>query len=223
MVKPATKSNGKDMPTKKRGSPAKKKMDSPPGKKKNGLTIRAYVFASPISIEAYVFERNSMKDGYTHGARKYLRGDFGLEKHEGLESLGWIRLFTRREPFSANEPLKDVDGYNRCIFARYPPDQESTQETRQAACNALRDFFMDDRFSDYPAPDVTIENNCKEDEPEPLDKFFKDEQIKEFLIHEVPDDDLNNTFVTQYPDFAVKCWAGPHKSEWARASLGYTD
>ena len=53
-----------------------------------------------------------------------------------------------------------------------------------------------------------------------LDSFLMDPVIKELMEQDIPDEDLDDTFVETFPDFAPYCWAGPSYSSWAR-TLGF--
>lgn len=183
------------------------------------LTVRT--FTEPISVECYIYEKAGNKDGYLHGLRKYCKQEFGNEKHNGLEGWGWFMVHPRRIHGSSNEILRQPDDYMRQIVARYPPDNISTPESRQEGLEVLKDFFGDDRFSNYPATNIECSDQTDPDNLEPLDKYFLDEQIKELLIAEMEEEDLNTDFVTNFPDFAAKCWSTDNVSEWARMVLGY--
>ena len=208
-------------PPAKKGSPGKKTAFSPPAKKKGGMKISVHRFKDPISIECYIFQKSGNKDGYLHGLRKYVKNEFGNTKHEALENLGWLNVYLRRVPYSSNEVLRDSDDYMRSVIVRYPPDRISTPQTRKDCMEALKSFFADERFSNYPSHNIETIDETDEDHPEPLDKYFMDEQIKEFLIAEIPPEELNREFASTYNEFAPYCWSSDNVSQWAREILGF--
>ncbi len=127
----------------------------------------------------------------------------------------------RRIPFSNNQVLKQANtDFNRAIIVRYPKEGESTPQTRETGLNLIGDFLMDRNFSKFPPFSIEKEDITDLDNPPPLDKFFMDDQIKEFLIQAIDAKDLDESFVNTYPEFAKLCWSGKYVSDFAR-TLGF--
>jgi hypothetical protein len=158
------------------------------------------------------------KDGFVHGIRLQVNGH-APSVHERMATLNLTKVDIRREPHSANVPMKNPDDYYRYIIVRYPNEGESTAETRAYFLEVLEDFLKDPKYSKYPPKDIDKVDLVKDDNFIPLDMYFMDETIKDLMVEDIPAEDLTPEFAMKYPDFAKLCWKGPHISDWGK-SLG---
>ena len=206
------------MPT--RQDVKKKTTSAPPT-----LTVRT--FKPPFTFEAYIFAKGNQynsdaDDGYMKGFIDYVDTNTPNEHvSEQLDQGNFTSFVYRRIPDTPNEHMVGIKNpYWRGIIIRYPPESESTPETREQGLEQLKAFLMDGRFSQYPATNIITRDATDEDNYEPLDNYFMDWDIKSFLEEDVAEEDLNSTFYTTYQDFADKVWAGRFKSEFAY-SIGF--
>jgi hypothetical protein len=209
-------------PPKKKFKAPVSKVNSPvPTKQKNNQPkLVCLGWSLPLRFELYMYEKSTSEDAYTYGMQKYLKGEF-TELHEPIERANFVRVLTRRVPFSDDETMKNKNGYRRLVFVRYPPgDQGSTSETRQEGLNALKSFLMDKRFSEYPPNSVETEDLTDEGNYASLDNFLLNADIEELMRLDIPAEALDENFRAEYTGFAESCWTGPNFSPFAE-SLGF--
>ena len=113
--------------------------------------------------------------------------------------------------------MRDPSGHMRFVIVRYPKERESTAQTRKEGLELIGSFFMDPKFSKFPPVAIEKIDQTDEDDPCPLDTFFKDEDIEEFMRTDVAEKELDSDFVEKYSDFAKLCWSGNHYSDFAVA------
>jgi hypothetical protein len=218
-----TKPSSKFPPQKKaHGSPPRRKnAPMPQRKKKLSYQLTVQAFPEPFAFEKYIFHYgNDEKDGFLYSLKQFLSGNLE-ENPQTLVDANVTACPDHRIPFSNDEVLKDADNvYHRCIIVRYPKEGESTPETRITGLNLLADFFMDHNFSKFPPAFIDKSDITDLDNPSPLDMFFLDKEIKDFIIQAIDEKYLNKTFVATFPEFAKLCWSGKHISVFAQ-SLGF--
>ena len=74
--------------------------------------------------------------------------------------------------------------------------------------------MLDERFSRYPPPQITLHDMTDITDIMALDKFVVDTVIRELMEEDIPETELNDTFVQTFPEFASYCWAGPYYSAY---------
>ena len=141
---------------------------------------------------------------------------------EELDSGNFHRTDFRRQPNTDNEHLtNDADDFWRRVVIRYPPNQESTPESRQEGLKLLSAFFKDPKHSKFPPKEITLIDATDEDNFPPLDEFLMDEDIRACMEEDMDRKILNGSFYGQYKEFALKCWGHSFVSQWAVNTLGY--
>ena len=205
MGPPGKKSPARKTTVKRIMSPAKKKKTGKPGftgTRKEKSIITALGFMAPCVFEAYKFApATDRDDGFTGGARGYFDGKF-TEVSADLNAAGFVSYVFRRFSPEVDEPMKGFENEKiwRLYFIRYPPENESTAETRLEGMAALNRFFRDENFSKFPAKkdfemcDATDEENFR-----PLDEHFLNSDIKKFLEEDVPEENLDENFYENFP------------------------
>jgi hypothetical protein len=126
----------------------------------------------------------------------------------------------QRLPNTPNEHAVNGNGFWRQMVLRYPPEGESTPETRQEGLSLLSTFLKDPLHTRYPPTVITLIDETDIDNIPSLDHYFFDDTIQEIMIEDLDETILNGTFFNEYSDFALKCWAYPFVSNWA-VSLGF--
>lgn len=224
----------KGTPKKKSSGPGKKNEPSPrrtdkasPLKLvKKSPILTCYTFADPFPFEAYIYEKaDELSDGFMYHMRKYCDGE---ESYPELDYLNVLETVPRRIPGSFNEIwCNPGTSFWRVVMIRYPLNAEgegvpSTRDTRVQGLNTLKDFFMNKEYSKWAPDDIILNDRASEDDYEPpaLDKFFRDDVIKNFMQKHISEDELNPEFVRKWPHTAAKCFLGDRVSEWAR-ELGF--
>ena len=123
-----------------------------------------------------------------------------------------------------NIVMKNAENdYERRLFLRFPPQLVSTKETRNAGLNAVRDFLMDGRFSRYPPSSIDIRDLTDydtSDDPQSMDQFMMNSDIKEAIIQECSEVDLDEEFFENFPETARNIWQSPHFGDYG-ATLGF--
>ena len=218
-------------------SPMKKKKESAPSRGAKTTVsstfhppvITVYAFPPPFSFEAYIYSKgnqfdNDQDDGYLKKFEICMNpnsDDPNQQPCPYLDEANFVKFVYRRKPDTDNEHMVGVKKpFWRGIMIRYPNGGESTSETRQEGLAVLKRFMTDPAYTFYPPKDIVLRDATDEDDYKPLDHFFMDWDIKNFIIEDVPKQDLNNKFYETYQDFADKIWSGKNKSEYAYG-LGY--
>ena len=178
-----------------------------------------YTFHEDFTFEAYVFQRNENNDGFTWGVQQFCNGVENYQSPE-LQAANFTRCVYRRVPRSADGNMTGERGYWRVVIIRYPPENETTPESRQEGLRILKQFLLNPQYSDYPPRDITTRDATDPENIPSLDDFFLDNDIKELMEEDIDAINLNEHFYQNFPEFAEKCWAGPHVSQWARG-LGF--
>lgn len=126
-------------------------------------------------------------------------------------------VFRRMSP-ETDSPMKNLGKDNtwRLWLIRYPPEGESTTETRKEGADLLNKFLADARFSKWPVtrPFRVVDGTDEENFPA-LDEFFMNQDIEMFLRQDLEEEDLNDEFFDNFTDFARKIWSGNNLTEFA--------
>ena len=203
-------------------SPEKAKKPVPMRKKKPTLTISVINFKPPFPFELYFYEKSASEDGFTHGVTKYMRGNED-EVHESFDAANFTQTLLRRKSGSNDVVAKSAENnYDRKIFLRYPPSDESTTSTRANGLEAFKSFLLDARFQRYPPTQVhTLDiTNFESVYPTPMDDYMMNSDIKDAVIHACEESDLNEDFKENFPDCAKNIWQSRHFGEFGE-SLGF--
>ena len=191
-------------------------------KQEKGPFLRVYGFGPEFSFEMYIIEKDSENDEYLKGISDYIESPPDTNsKHSLIDECNFYKKAYRRIPKSANEHLCGTKkGYWRSVILRYPKENESTPQTRQDGLNALSSFLKDSRFSKYPINNIITVDMTDEDNLPSLDTFLMDDDIKNVMEQDIDEEELNKEFVSKYPEFAKRIYAGNNYSDWAR-TLGF--
>lgn len=185
---------------------------------KNTPTISCYNFTTEFGFEAYTYTINDETDGFVTAFKKYMDGD---KESAELDEANFTSFKVRRVPGDGNEILKSPDGFWRRVMVRHPPTGESNAETREEGLRVLKEFFMNPVHTAYPPDSIaTVDCGTLKDHL-PLDQFFQDNDIAEFLRAEFADSVLNTDFFNDYTAFAKKLWSGPNYPDSARHKYGF--
>ena len=218
-----------DNPYKKKASSPPRKIKAKPTPKKSKKiggepTLTVTCFMNPLSVELFSYSRIPGSDGYLHGLQVALAGAEAdgtvVPPSPVLVEGNFHSVPYRRKPNTASEHALNVNGFWRCVILRYPPGGESTHETRQEGLALLSTFLKDPSYTRYPPANITLIDETDEDNPPSLDHYLFDETIQEVMTEDIDETLLNGNFYSGYNEFALKCWAYPFYSAWAR-SLGF--
>lgn len=228
---PAKASTGIKSPHNKPNSSPPRKIKSSPTPKKikkigSDLTLTVTKFSYPLTCEMYIYSSKTVNDGYLNGIQVALAGVRSdgtvVDPVPILVEGNFHSCPYRRIPNTANEHALSGNGFWRMVILRYPPEGESTPETRQLGLTQLETFFKDPEHSRYPPVNITLSDETVEENLPSLDHYFFDDTIKEIMTEDLEENILNSTFYTEFNEFAKKCWAYPFVSAWGR-SLGFPD
>lgn len=209
------------------GSPRRRKREGKPTKgkvidakasvkKPSACTLTICHFHDILDVEMIIFERNDGEDGFLNFIRLYTMDE---KECEILDELGITRLVPRRNPNTANDIMLGRKGYWRQLIIRYNGGT-SNSESRQNVLNKLKTFFLNPAYSAYPPPHIDTIDITNTENPIALDEYFTDNDIELIMKEDIEEEDLTNSFVSNFPDVAKICWSGQHVSDWAR-SLGF--
>ena len=208
--------------------PPRKKKDAPTPKKviKIGLepTLTVTRFADPLTLEMYIFSSKPGNDGYLNGLQVALAGSRNdgtiVPPSQFLVDGNFHSVPYRRLPNTNNEHAINNNSFWRYVILRYPPNQESTSETRQEGLALLSAFFKDPTHSRFPPANINLVDETDEQNLPSLDHYLFDDTIQEVMTEDLDETILNGNFYMDYNAFALKCWAYPFHSAWA-CSLGF--
>ena len=220
-------------------SPVKKPKGSPPRKKKHAITPKKKVkqigsgttltvtrFSHPLTLEMYIYTSKLGDDGYLNGLQVALAGSRPdgtiVPPSQFLVDGNFHSVPYRRLPNTNNEHAINNNSFWRYVILRYPPNQESTSETRQEGLALLSAFFKDPTHSKFPPANINLVDETDEQNLPSLDHYLFDDTIQEIMTEDLDETILNGNFYTDYSAFARKCWAYPFLSVFAR-SLGFPD
>jgi hypothetical protein len=215
-------------PTKKAPSPTKRspgKSYKPIPKKlqmKKAPTISVIHFGPPFAFELYFYEKSDTDDAFTYGIIKQIRGE-QIESHHLFDNANFVQVLPRRVPGSADVPMQNGENnYDRRLFLRYPPEEESTKTTREKGLHAIKTFLQDKRFSKFPPSEIDIQDltNHEDKFPRAMDDYMMNTDIKAAIEQACDPDDLDENFKTNFPDCAKCIWRSDNVGEFGK-SLGF--
>ncbi len=209
----------KKSPGRKKKSPGKVKTSAPTKIKGKASppTIRVLVPDPIFKFEMYFVEKNAGEDAFMMPYTRFVREEI---EDQGLKDANFGPIVFRRDPGTDDEPLEGQKGFWRQIIIRYPSEQESTPETREEGLRVLKAFFLRKDTQQFPPSDITTHDAADPENPPPLDRYFMNETIKNFMEEDINETSLNESFVQEWPEIAAKCWASSQVSQWAY-SLGF--
>ena len=142
-------------------------------------------------------------------------------KHEELTEANFIGLKAQRNnEINGNERLNGSDGYVRWWMTRYPPENESTPETRQEGLRVLKTFFMSNKATKWPEDDINV-HDATPDVPAVLEKFFVDDDIEEIVKTSFHVSEMNDDFYEKYTSVAKTLYLEKDPSHFAKSVLGF--
>ena len=203
------------------------KTSTPQKRTKSGNPIlKVIAFPDEFSFKAYFYLKSNGDEAYVYTLKEYHRGNLD-ETSDDIDNLNLVDMVPQRVPNSDNVRMRisqsDSTSYPRTVFIRYPEGNTSTAETRQEGLNALRNFFMDERFNNYPPRNINLVDATDEENPPTLDEYFLDDDIKTLMEEDLNPGSLTSDFATEYPEFARRCWKYNHISTWGLYTLGFND
>ena len=152
--------------------------------------------------------------------RLWAKGELEVES---LTDANFSELKIQRDnDIEGNEPLKDAEGYSRVWMVRYPPENESTSQTRKEGLRVLKSFFMSSIATDYPPKEIKIIDDTR-DVPAILDRFFLDSDIEEIMRSSFDVTEFEESFFENYTEVARTIYSEKKPSEFARFQLGFPE
>ena len=103
---------------------------------------------------------------------------------------------------------------------RYPPENQSTFDTRREGLDVLKDFFMSKLGRDYPPQNINLVDDTSDD-TEVLESFFMDDDIEEIVTSSFDKDELDEEFYRKFTVFAKSIYSDKEPSEFAKSELGF--
>jgi hypothetical protein len=180
-------------------------------------TIRVHGFEEPFALEAYEYTMTATKPGFVNQYRKWAKGDVDADALTEANFNGF--KMQRDAADDGNESLKTSDGYARIWMIRYPPENESTERTRQDGLRILKDFFMSTNASLYPPSSIKVVDETT-DVPSVLEDFFLDADIEEIVKASFDTKDLNDEFYVKYRALSETIYFKKEPSAFAHIQLG---
>ena len=187
-------------------------------KEKQVPTISVLGFIDPLSIEKYEYTLNATKDGFTNNFKLWAQGKLDVEELTAANFIGV--KFQRNDEVQGNETLMSMTGYPRVWMIRYPPEGESTPETRDEGLRVLKTFFMSKKGSMYPEKNLEIVDKTS-DVPAVLEKYFLDADIEEIIKASFDFSELDDGFYEKYTEFAESIYSEKEPSDFAKTILGF--
>ena len=187
--------------------------------------LRCFTFDPLFRLEAYIYEKaDGTGDGFMHNIRAYCNRK--LECKE-IDHLNLVDCNPRREPGTDQIMCNKGTQFWRNVIVRYPIDEgdndvPSDKETRKQGLQTLKSFFLNEEYTRYAPDNITLkdETDVPNYDPPALDMYFTDYAIRKIMEKHINEDELNENFVSRWPELAAKCWSGDKVSSWAR-TLGF--
>ena len=96
---------------------------------KKEATIHVVGFEDPIALEVYNYTLSKNKLWFINNYRKWSKGEIQFDE---LTEANFIGLkIQRNNENNGNEPLSGSDGFSPWWMVWYPPENDSTPETRK--------------------------------------------------------------------------------------------
>ena len=181
-------------------------------------TIRVLGFKNPYSFEIYEYSITDGKQGFINNYRKWSRGELEVAALTNANFVGMKMHRDNRK--TGNVGLNDETGFARMWLIRYPPEKESTSDTRKEGLQVLKDFFMSKLGTDYPPPDINLVDDTS-DVTEVLESLFLDEDIEQIVTSSFDKDELDEEFYEKFTVFAKSIYSDREPSEFAKSELGF--
>jgi hypothetical protein len=105
-------------------------------------------FVDPLTFELYDYTITPTKPGFSNKFRMWAKGELEVETLTDANFVGF--KLQRDNDISGNEHLLSKDGYARIWMLRFPPENDSTADTRAEGLRVLKEFFLSKVASDYP-------------------------------------------------------------------------
>ena len=186
---------------------------------KKEATIHVVGFEDPIGLEVYDYTLSENKAGFINNYRKWSKGEIQFEE---LTEANFIGLkIQRNNENNGNEPLSGSDGFSRWWMVRYPPENDSTPETRKEGLQIIKKFFMSKKGTDFPPIDIKLVDDTDGVVPAVLENFFMDDDIEDILTTSFEISEMNDTFYGKYTTFAKNIYSDKDPSHFAKTNLGF--
>lgn len=183
------------------------------------FTLSVVGFHPDFPLEAYFYRRSDGRDGYTQTYRQAVDNQRDIPS---LDENGFIQYFARRNSIDDDNTMMGSDNWACYVLVRWIPNQDpSTAETRREGLQFLRGFFMSSEYSRYPPNDINTIDITDTENPVPMDHFFQDQHIINFIPAIYPEEVANTTFFSSYPDEARMFFSRDEYPADAIALYGY--
>ena len=210
IVKPPSPKKAKQGPNMKDNLKKKKEKPVP--------TIRVLGFQDPLYVEIYEYTLSANKPGFINNFRKWSRGEL---VNDALSEANFIGLKMQRDfSVDGNATLFYDDGYAHFWIIRYPPENESTADTRKEGLRVLKSFFMSSQATDYPPGSIEV-FDFTTDVSAVLEKYFLDDDIDKIVKASFDMEDLNDTFYERFTALAETIYLEKEPSGYAHTILGF--
>ena len=210
VVKPASPKKKKHVPN------IKEKFKT--NKEKPVQALLVLGFLEPLAVEAYEYTLMATKPGFVNNFRVWSRGELEVDALTVANCIGLKNKCDNKN--GENEPILDADGYPRVWMIRYPPENESTPETRKEGLRVLKSFFMSKVGTKYPPTVIKVVGDTG-DVPAVLEKFFLDDDIDEIIKASFDFTEMDDDFYGKYMQFARTIYSEKEPSDFAKMELGF--
>jgi hypothetical protein len=187
-------------------------------KEKPEPAISVQGFVDPLTFEIYDYTITPTKPGFSNKFKMWAKGELHVEALTAANFVGF--KYQRDNENSGNEPLMSQDGYARIWMLRFPPENESTADTRAEGLRVLKEFFLSKVASDYPPLAIKLVDNTT-DVPAVMEKFLLDADIEEIVRSSIDITEVEEDFYTKYPTFAKTIYFEKEPSVFAKVELGF--
>jgi hypothetical protein len=146
---------------------------------KKEATIHVVGFEDPIALEVYDYTLTESKAGFIYNYQKWSKGEIQFENFTEANFIG-LKI-RRNNEINGNKIFLGSDGYSRWWMIWYPPENESTPDTRKEGLRVIKIFFITKKGTDFPPRDFKLVDETDGDVPAVLELFFMDDDIEEIL------------------------------------------
>jgi hypothetical protein len=102
----------------------------------------------------------------------------------------------------------------------FPPENESTADTRAEGLRVLKDFFLSKVSSTYPPQTIKLVDNTT-NVPAVMEKFLLDADIEEIVRSSIDITEMEEDFYHNYTSFAKTISFEKKPSDFAKGELGF--